>query len=190
MGLRKLMDLSMAQIEKDIRSNPLSIEELQRWRDVIEARFENQMCNVNAFRMSCESRVMQMRQVSDLIPKGMLFLMEALKERFGGVNILSDEKIKSDPKLAGLVSDLHATLLNLMADKTAKKSEALQKIAHAEVKNPLEAQSMFLYDTEDNPALTNSFKDLARSLVKGASETKAYRNLFKQLDKKLGIKAK
>ena len=77
-----------------------------------------------------------------------------------------------------------------MADKTAKKSEALQKIAHAEVKNPLEAQSMFLYDTEDNPALTNSFKDLARSLVKGASETKAYRNLFKQLDKKLGIKAK
>lgn len=190
MGLRKLMDLSMTQIEREMRSSPLGLEELQRWRDVVETRFARQMTNVNSFRMSCQTRVLQMRQLAEVERKGMTFLKEALKERFGGVDIASSAEIAADPKLAGAVSELMATLGNAVARKTVEKSEALQKKALAAVENPLEAQGMFLHDTEDNPALTDSFKDLARSLVKGASETKAYRNLFKQLDKKLGLAAK
>ncbi len=170
--------------------NSMPLGTATRWRDVIETRFAKQVRNTNSFRISCESRVLQMRQASELEKKGVIFLRDALKERFGGVDIASDEKINADPKLAGLVTDFNATLWNLMAEKTAEKVEALQKNALAEVKNPLQFQDLFLYDTENHPALTNSFQDLARSLVKGACESKAYRGLVKQLDKKLGIKAK
>ncbi len=194
MGLRKLMDLNMKQVEKELRANPLSIEELQRWREAIETRFARQVRNINSFRMSCESRVMQMRQLSELTPKFMTFLNEALQERFGGKDITSREKIDEitlkNPKLGALLSELIATLGNLMAQKMSEKAWAIQNNALTEVKNPLKAQCMFLHDTEDNPALTNSFKELAHSLVKGASETKAYRNLFKQLDKELGVSSK
>jgi hypothetical protein len=194
MGLRKLLDMNMKVVEKEMRGSTLTIEGLQRWRSDIEERFAKHVRNINSFRMSCQTRVDQMQQLPEVTGKAQTFLLEALRERFGGEDISTSGKIsaktRSNPKLGGLIPQMVGTLMNVMGQKTAEKAEALQQTALKEVANPLRSQTIFLHDTDMNAALTESFKDLARSVVQGACESKEFRGLVKQLDKELGTSAK
>jgi hypothetical protein len=74
------------------------------------------------------------------------------------------------------------------AKQVEQKAESLQRSAHKTVSNPLGGQRVFMTDTEGNPALSNEFRDLARTCVNAVCATKNFRGLVKQIDKDLGIR--
>ena len=189
-GLNDLLDKNMEAVEKEMRAETPTVESLQRWRQDIEERFAKHMRNTNSFRMSCDSRVRQMRQLDDIVSKSQLFLLAAIRERFGGVDVVTSEKISENTRAGGNEGGVNVFLgaiMNNFSMQVAAKADALQRSA-LRPRNPLGAQKIFATDTEGNPALSNEFRDLARACVKAACETKEFRGLVKQIDKDLGIK--
>ena len=187
-GLNTLLDLNMEIVEKEMLADTPTVESLQRWRKDIEERFANHMRNTNSFRMSCESRVRQMRQLDGIEVKAKTFLEMAVRERFGGVDILNGEslpdKLVNNNDFASFVSNLTNNLMKQVMDK----AESLRRTAHEAVSNPLESQTVFTTDTPDGAALGGEFRELARQCVKAACDTKVYRGLVKMIDRELRIK--
>lgn len=186
--LGNLFDANMEIIEKEMRSETLTLESLARWRDGIEERFAKHMCNKNAFKASCDTRVRHVRQLDNLVANSQSFVMDALRERFAGEDIVSSEKISPETKDAGVIK-LVNNLMFTFLQQVSSKADAYMRSA-VKLRNPLGAQKIFPTDTEGNPALSNEFRALASACVKAACETKEYATLVKKIDKELGIRRK
>ena len=189
-GLNTLLDKNMEIVEKEMRAETPSVESLQRWRQNVKERFAKHMSNMNAFKVSCDSRVRQMRQLDELVAKSQAFLLNALGERFAGENLMTSSKLSEKTRTGGSeggVPVFLGVLMNNFASQVEQKAEAFRRLAHRTVNNPLGSQMIFTTDTEGNPALSNEFRDLARACVKAACETKDFRGLVKKIDKELGI---
>ena len=189
-GLNNLLDKNMEIVEKEMRAETPTVESLQRWRQDIEERFAKHMRNTNSFRMSCDSRVRQMRQLDEIVAKSQLFLLNAIGERFGGENLMTSGRISAatrDGGREGGVSAFLGAMMNNFSVQVTEKAAALQRTA-IKLRNPLGSQMIFATDTEGNPALSNEFRNLARACVKAACETKEFRGLVRQIDKDLGTR--
>ena len=190
-GLNTLLDKNMEIVEKEMRAETPSVESLQRWRQNVKKRFAKHMSNTNAFKVSCDSRVRQMRQLDELVTKSQSFLLNAIGERFAGENLATSVKLSEKTRAGGKeggVANFVAVLMNNFAKQVEQKAESLQRSAHKTVSNPLGGQRVFMTDTEGNPALSNEFRDLARTCVNAVCATKNFRGLVKQIDKDLGIR--
>lgn len=187
-ALNKLFDMNMAIVEKEMRNETPSLESLQRWRKNIEERFATHMRNTNAFKASCDTRVKQIQQLGELVPKAMKFLEDAMLERFGGESITTSTKLseKTIPQVAKFVAVMTNNFMTQMMDKV----NSLERTALKTVSNPLKGQNIFTTDTSSESALSNVFRKLAHDCVDGACQTSAYHGLVKQIDKELGIKHK
>ena len=130
-----------------------------------------------------------MRQLDDIVAKSQLIRLNAIGERFGGVDLMTSEKISAATRAGGReggVNSFLGVLMNNFSMQVSVKADALQRAA-IKLRNPLGSQMIFATDTEGNPALSNEFRELARACVNAACETKEFRGLVKQIDKDLGI---
>ena len=181
-GLNKFFDMNMDAVEREMCTETPTVESLQRWRENIEERFAKYMRNTNSFMMSCETRVQYILQLETLTENAQMFIKNALAERFGGEDIATSAKVPENIKndVQKFVQDVTETFMKQMKISAgALRKKALDPV------NPLKPQEIFKTD-----AISNDFRTLAARCVNEACKVKDYKNLVRQIDKKLDIQHK
>lgn len=186
LALNNLFDANMEIVEKEMRADIPTVESLQRWRLNIENRFTTHMRNLNSLKHSCDTRVTHLRQLDSLTTKMRTLINDAILKRFGGEDIATSGKLSANTKTGALnlFADIVNTFSKLLADQTMK----FRQKALAFVKNPLDTPPTFLTDRPSDDYLTQEFKALADSCVKGVCGLKKFTGIVKQIDKELKIK--
>lgn len=185
-SLDKLFDMNMQIVENEMRDEASTVESLKRWRENIEERFAKHMRNTNALRVLSDTRVCHVRQLNEIGPKSLSFLNEAISNHFGGVNIMTSNKVSD--KLKTEAQFFFAAMTSSFVEQTQNTVKELESKALKTVHNPLKSHQNFPIDTSSESALSDKFRVIAKATVEAACDTPKFRGLVKQFKKELGIK--